>query len=118
MAARAPQIPVQLVDPQTPAIAPPENCGTVVLGAYAQIGGYGEQNAPLPGAYPELVRDLARSGKPVILIGLGNPYMIRGFPEIPAYFTTYSPAPSSETAAVRALFGEIPMAGKKVVTVE
>ncbi len=118
MAARAPKVPVQLLDPQTPALAPPEGCGTVVVGAYAQIGGYGEKNAPLPGAYPELVGELIKSGKPLILIGLGNPYMIRAFPEIPAYFTTYSPAPPSEAAAVRALFGEIPMTGKKVVTVE
>lgn len=118
MAVRAPNVPVLLVDPQTPSPAPPEDCGTVVVGAYAQIGGYGEQNKPLPGAYPEMVSELAKSGKPTILIGLGNPYMIRSFPEIPTFFTTYSPAPTSETAAVRALFGDIPMAGKKVVTVE
>ncbi len=118
MAVRAPKIPVVLVDPQTPSIAPPEGCETIVLGAYAQIGGYGERNAPLPGTYPELVNDLVKSGKPIILIGLGNPYMIRAFPEVTTYLTTYSPAPTSETAAVRALFGDAPMTGKKVVTVE
>jgi beta-N-acetylhexosaminidase len=118
MAVRAPKIPVQLLDPQTVAGMPPAECGTVVVGAYAQIGGYGERNAPLPGDYPELVSELAKSGRPLILIGLGNPYMIRAFPEVTTYFTTYSPAPASETAAVRALFGEAPMTGKKVVSVE
>ena len=49
---------------------------------------------------------------------LGTPYMIRAFPEVSTYFTTYSPAATSETAAVRALFGDAPMTGKKVVTVE
>jgi hypothetical protein len=44
--------------------------------------------------------------------------MIRAFPEVSTYFTTYSPAATSETAAVRALFGDAPMTGKKVVTVE
>lgn len=118
MAVRAPKIPVLLVDPQTPSITPPDGCETVVLGAYAQIGGYGQANAPLPGVYPELVSELVKSGKSLILIALGNPYMIRAFPEITTYFTTYSPAPTSETAAVRALFGDAPMTGKKVVTVE
>ena len=73
MALRAPNIPVRLLDPQTPALASPPDCGTVVLGAYAQIGGYGAGNAPLPGNYPELVDELVRSGKPTILLGLGNP---------------------------------------------
>jgi len=118
MALRAPKIPVRLLDPQAPALAPPAGCGTVVLGAYAQIGAYGAGNAPLPGNYPELVGELVRSGKPTILIGLGNPYMIRAFPDVSTYFTTYSPAATSEAAAVRALFGDAPMTGKKVVTVE
>ena len=118
MALRAPRIPVRVLDPQTPTLTPPADCGTVVLGAYAQSGGYGERNAPLPGNYPELVSELARSGKPTILIGLGNPYLIRAFPDVSTYFTTYSPAATSETAAVRALFGDSPMTGKKVVTVE
>jgi beta-N-acetylhexosaminidase len=118
MALRAPRIPVRLLDPQTPTVTPPAECGTIVLGAYAQSGGYGERNAPLPGNHPELVSELARSGKPIILIGLGNPYLIRAFPDISTYFTTYSPAATSETAAVRALFGDSPMTGKKVVTVE
>lgn len=118
MALRAPRIPVRVLDPQTPTLTPPAGCGTVVLGAYAQAGAYGERNAPLPGNYPELVSELARSGKPTILIGLGNPYLIRAFPDVSTYFTTYSPAATSETAAVRALFGDSPMTGKKVVTVE
>jgi beta-N-acetylhexosaminidase len=118
MALRAPKIPVGLLDPQAPALAPPAGCGTVALGAYAQIGGYGAGNAPLPGNYLELVVELVRSGKPTILIGLGNPYMIRAFPDVSTSFTTYSPAATSEAAAVRALFGDAPMTGKKVVTME
>ena len=118
MAVRAPKIPTLLVDPQMPDIQTPAGCQTVVVGAYAQIGGYGKDNAALPGQYPAIVNDLVKAGKQLILISLGNPYLIRAFPDVTTYFTTYSPAPTSEVAAVRALFGTVPMTGRKVVTVE
>ena len=49
-------------------------------------------------------------------VALGNPYL--GGPYGPkAYICTYSNAVSAETAAVKALFGEIPMRGKLPVTI-
>ncbi len=118
MAIRAPKIPTLLVDPQMPEVQAPVGCQTVVIGAYAQLGGYGPDNAALPGLYPAMVNEMVKAGKQLILIGLGNPYLIRAFPDVTTYFTTYSPAPTSEVAAVRALFGAVPMTGRKVVTVE
>jgi beta-N-acetylhexosaminidase len=50
------------------------------------------------------------------LVSLGNPYL--GGPYGPkTYICTYSNAVSAETAAVKALFGEIPMRGKLPVTI-
>ena len=103
MAVRAPKIPTLLVDPQMPDVQVPPGCQTVVIGAYAQLGGYGNDNAALPGQYPAIVNDLVKAGKQLILISLGNPYLIRAFPEVTTYFTTYSPAATSEVAAVRAV---------------
>ena len=49
-------------------------------------------------------------------VSLGNPYL--GGPYGPkTYICTYSNAVSAETAAVKALFGEIPMRGKLPVTI-
>jgi hypothetical protein len=39
------------------------------------------------------------------------------FPKVGAYLTTYSTVPPSEVAAVRALFGEIPIRGRLPVTI-
>jgi beta-N-acetylhexosaminidase len=56
-------------------------------------------------------------GKPVILIALGNPYLLRGFPDVAAYLATFSTVPPSETAAVKALFGEINIRGHLPVSI-
>jgi len=51
------------------------------------------------------------------LIALGNPYLVRSFPNVKAYAATFSTAATSETAAVRAVFGEIPITGHLPVTI-
>jgi beta-N-acetylhexosaminidase len=71
----------------------------------------------LAGGYPALLTALVDSGRPVILAALGNPYLIRSFPGAGAYLTTYSTVAPSEVAAVKALFGEIPIQGRLPVTI-
>ena len=56
-------------------------------------------------------------GKPVALVALGNPYLLRGFSNVTAYLATFSTVPPSEVAAVRALWGEINISGHLPVTI-
>jgi len=53
----------------------------------------------------------------VMLMALGNPYLLRTFAGVSAYLTTYSSVPVAEVAAVKALFGEIAIGGKLPVTI-
>jgi beta-N-acetylhexosaminidase len=71
----------------------------------------------LAGGYPGLLSRAIDSGKPVILIALGNPYLLRSFPNVAGYLATYSTVAPSETAAVKALFGEIAIGGRLPVTI-
>jgi beta-N-acetylhexosaminidase len=64
-----------------------------------------------------LVDTLIALGKPVTLIALGNPYLLRAFPKVAAYLTTYSTVAPSEMSAVKALFGEMPIRGRLPVTI-
>jgi beta-N-acetylhexosaminidase len=57
------------------------------------------------------------SGRPVTMVALGNPYLLRAYPKAAALLATYSTVPPSEVAAVRALFGEIGITGKLPVTI-
>ncbi len=88
----------------------------IVVAAFASVAAF-RGNVPLGGGLPQLVQSLIALKKPVALVALGNPYLLRAFPEVAAYLTGYSTVPPSEVAAVKALFGEIPIAGKLPVTI-
>ncbi len=92
------------------------NADEVVAAAFVSVAAY-SNNVALRGKYPELMTRLAAAGKPVVLVSLGNPYLLRNFPAVAAYIATYSTVPVSETAAVRALFGEIAIQGKLPVSI-
>jgi beta-N-acetylhexosaminidase len=60
---------------------------------------------------------LDRAAARTAVLAMGNPYVIGDFPAIQNYVCAYSNATVSETAAVKALFGEIPMGGHLPVTI-
>ena len=57
------------------------------------------------------------TGKPVVLVALGSPYLLRNYPHVTAYLATFSTVPPSEAAAIKALFGEISIGGHLPVTI-
>jgi beta-N-acetylhexosaminidase len=87
-----------------------------VVAAFASVAAY-RGSVALGGGFPALVQNLVATKKPVALIALGNPYLLRSFPDVAAYMTTYSTVPPSEVSAVKALFGEIAIGGKLPVTI-
>ncbi len=91
-------------------------CDAVAVAAFASVAAY-RGDVALGGGFPALLTKLIASGKPMILVALGNPYLLRNFPGVSAYLTTYSTVPLSEIAAVKALFGEIPINGKLPITI-
>ena len=52
-----------------------------------------------------------------VVVSFGSPYFLADFPEIENYVCAYSNASPSETAAVKALWGEIPFRGRLPVTI-
>ncbi|MEM9595743.1 MAG: glycoside hydrolase family 3 N-terminal domain-containing protein [Acidobacteriota bacterium] len=55
-------------------------------------------------------------GPPVILLGLGSPYLLAKLPGAPTYLCTYGSASTSQEAAVAALLGETAVGGRLPVT--
>ena len=64
----------------------------------------------------ELTRDTERSGRPLVAVFFGNPYTPMFVQEMPAMLLTYDFSDYAETSAVKALAGEIPIAGKLPIT--
>jgi beta-N-acetylhexosaminidase len=87
-----------------------------VVAAFASVAAY-RGNVALGGGFPDFLTTLTAMKKPVALIALGNPYLLRNFPDVAAYVTTYSTVPPAELASVKALFGEIAVNGKLPVTI-
>ena len=91
-------------------------CEQIVVMAFASVAAY-KGSLALPGNFPKLVDSLIASGHPVTLVSIGSPYLVRSFPKVSAYLTTYTPVSTAEVAAVKALFGEIDIGGHLPVTI-
>jgi beta-N-acetylhexosaminidase len=60
---------------------------------------------------------LDRAVARTVVLAMGNPYLIKDFPAIQNYVCAFSNATVSETAAVEAIFGEIPISGHLPITI-
>jgi beta-N-acetylhexosaminidase len=60
---------------------------------------------------------LNQAGAKTVVVAMGNPYLASDFPQVENYLCTFSNATVSEIAAVRALFGEIPIHGHLPVSI-
>jgi len=60
---------------------------------------------------------LDRAADRTVVLAMGNPYMVLDFPAIENYVCAFSNATVSETAAVKAIFGEISISGHLPVTI-
>jgi beta-N-acetylhexosaminidase len=119
---RAPKMPVSVLDPGMSkadfddVARTTADCGQILVAAYVTVSAY-RGNVAMAGDYPDFLNGLIAGKVPVTLAALGNPYLVRNFPNVAAYMTTYSPTPTSEAALVKALFGEIAITGRLPVTI-
>ncbi len=81
------------------------------------------ENYPLPGAdFPtalqtHMVRALCQTGKPIIVLGMRDPYEVADFPVVDGYIAALGYDASCAQAAVEVLFGETPARGVLPVTI-
>jgi beta-N-acetylhexosaminidase len=87
----------------------------VVVSAYVTPREY-RGNVETGGGFAAFVEGLARDGKAVVVVSFGSPYLVQGFPSIPAYLLAWGRDPVSQVAAARALLGRAPISGRLPVT--
>jgi beta-N-acetylhexosaminidase len=92
------------------------DCKLNVVAAFVSAREY-QGKVALPGNLSALVTGLLTGKNPVVLVALGSPYLLRSFGGVASYLATFSTAPPSEAAAVKALLGEIPITGKLPVSI-
>lgn len=88
----------------------------VVILAIAVRTRSGKGTVGLPGLGDALLKELIDSKLPVIAISFGNPYLLQAMPGVPVYLAAYSSVPISQSAAARAILGDIEIGGRLPVS--
>jgi beta-N-acetylhexosaminidase len=91
-------------------------CSAIVVAAFSTVAAY-RGGIGLSGELTPFIAKLTEGSVPVAIVAMGNPYLLSAFPKTAAYLATFSSTPPSEVSAVKALFGEIPIAGHMPVTI-
>ncbi len=123
--ARIPDARVIYVDPRVAAgmsdevLKAVDEAQTVVAAVYVipTAGKIGNSVAMADATGTLLGQLLDRAAAKTAVVAMGNPYLASDFLKIENYMCTFSNATVSEVAAVKALFGEIPIRGHLPVTI-
>jgi beta-N-acetylhexosaminidase len=68
-------------------------------------------------AFSQFVEKLAVSGKPIVVVSFGSPYILSAFPSVSSYLLAWGGASISQRAAALALLGERAIGGRLPVSV-
>jgi beta-N-acetylhexosaminidase len=77
----------------------------------------GQGKFVIPDAARAAIPALLASGRPVVAVAFGSPYLLRDFPDLPTYMCAWGSQPVVQTAAARALFGEAAIEGHLPITI-
>ena len=91
-------------------------CKEVYVAAFVTVAAY-RGSVALEGGLNGFLNSLVHGTVPVAIIALGNPYLLRYFPDARTYAATFSTATSSEIAVAKAILGQIPITGKLPVSI-
>jgi beta-N-acetylhexosaminidase len=131
--ARAPDARVIYLDPKSAKGMSPsvleavEGASKVIVAVYTiptagktvrTNGGSMKNSVALDEATSKLLNSiLGSAARRTVVLAMGNPYLVQDFPEIENYVCAFSNVSVSETAVVKAIFGEIPVTGRLPVTI-
>jgi beta-N-acetylhexosaminidase len=88
----------------------------VILALFVRVSDR-KGNVDIPEEQAALAEQIYRTGKPVITVGFGSPYLIERFPQAGTWLAAFGISDVSQISIARALFGEIPVRGHLPVTV-
>ena len=124
--ARVPEARVILLDPRTAkgmtasVLEAVESAGRVVVAVYViptagktvRTNGSVKNSVSMDEETGKLLHAiLENAASRTVVLSMGNPYLVQDFPAIQSYVCAFSNVSVSETAAVKAIFGEIPITG-------
>lgn len=97
-------------------LPPPDSYDVAILALFVRVSDR-KGNVDLPAVQAGLAEELYKTGKPVITLAFGSPYLIERFPQAQTWLSAFGISDVAQISAARALFGEIPVPGHLPVTI-
>src|SRR5467141_3996281 len=106
----------RFVNASTLKLPPPDSYDVAILALFVRVSDR-KGNVDVPAEQAALAEQIYKTGKPVITVGFGSPYLIERFPEAETWLAAFGISDVAQISVARAMFGEIPVHGKLPVTI-
>ncbi len=106
----------RFINADTLKLPPPDTYDVALLALFVRVSDR-KGNVDVPAEQAALAERLYTSGKPVITLGFGSPYLIERFPQAQTWLAAFGISEVAQISIARALFGQIPAHGRLPVTV-
>src|SRR6266850_1873090 len=97
-------------------LPPPDSYDVAILALFVRVSDR-KGNVDVPAEQAALAEQIYKTGKPVITVGFGSPYLIERFPQAETWLAAFGISDVAQISAARALFGQIPVRGELPVTI-
>jgi len=94
----------------------PDSYDVAILALFVRVSDR-KGDVDVPADQFPLIQQIYKTGKPVISVGLGSPYLIERFPQAETWLSVFGISDVAQISVARALFGEIPIRGRLPVTI-
>jgi CubicO group peptidase (beta-lactamase class C family) len=106
----------RFINASTLKLPDPSTYDTAILALFVRVSDR-KGNVDVPIEQAAVADQLYKTGKPVITLGFGSPYLIERFPAAQTWLAAFGISDVAQISMARAMFGEIPVRGKLPVTI-
>jgi len=94
----------------------PDTYDVAILALFVRVSDR-KGDVDVPADQLPLIDQIYKSGKPVITVSMGSPYLIERFPQAQTWLAAFGISDVAQFSIARALFGQIPIRGHLPVTI-
>jgi beta-N-acetylhexosaminidase len=106
----------RFVKADTLKLPPADSYDVAILALFVRVSDR-KGNVDVPAEQAALADQLFKTGKPVVTLCLGSPYLIERFPQAQTWLAAFGISDVAQISLAHALFGQIPIRGHLPVTI-
>jgi beta-N-acetylhexosaminidase len=106
----------KFVHADTLKLPPPDSYDLAILALFVRVSDH-KGDIDVPADQIPVIDQIYKSGKPVITVDFGSPYVIQRFPQAQTWLAAFGISDVAQVSMARALFGEVPIQGHLPVTI-